>query len=168
MSKKDNTDNDESGIEKPDLSIQEQPKKKIQSMFQELEIMAMQKNTRNAIDLSKLDKTQIDKVLNTMAENENNAFVFHTKRLDAIKEIELRKIDASVISQNTTKIVLIGSVLVIIPILTLAILFFKESYFIPWLTFVTGILGGFGISKATNGLFKLHDTNNPIKDSDEL
>lgn len=162
------SENADSNVEKSELAeAHQQPKKKMQAMFQELEIMAMQKSGKNSIDLSKLDKTQIDKVLNTMAENESNAFIFHSKRLDAIKEIELKKIDASVISQNTFKIVLIGSTLVIIPLLTFAILFFKENYFIPWLTFITGVLGGFGVSKATNMFFKPQDSKNPIKDYDD-
>ena len=100
-------------------------------MFQELEIMAMQKGSRSALDLSKLDKQQLDKVLETMSENEKNAFSYHSKRLDAIKEIELRRIDASVINQKTIKIVLIGVLIFVLPAITLLILFFKETFFIP-------------------------------------
>lgn len=98
-----------------------------------------------------------------MADNEKNAFSFHIRRLDAIKEIELRKIDAYIINQKTFKVVLIGEILIILPAITLSILFFKETYFIPWLTFLTGILGGFGLSKVTSDILNPSDTKNPIK-----
>jgi hypothetical protein len=160
-------ENSEDNVEKAEIVSPQLPKNKVQSIFQELEIMSMQKGSRNSLDLSKLDKAQIDKVLDTMAENEKNAFAFHTKRLDAIKEIELRKIDASVINQKTLKIVLIGGVLIIIPTITLSILFYKENFFIPWLTFLTGILGGLGLSKVTS-FFKPQDTKNPIKEAEDV
>lgn len=142
------------------------PKNKVQAMFQELEIMAMQKGVRSTFDLSKLDKQQLDKVLDTMAENEKNAFSYHSKKLDAIKEIELRRIDASVINQKTVKIVLIGVLIFVLPVITLLILFFKDTFFIPWLTFLTGMLGGFGLSKVSGSLFKPEELKNPIKEDD--
>lgn len=144
------------------------PKSQMHAMFQELEVMAMQRGARNSLDISKLDKEQIDRVLETMAENEKNAFAFHTKRIDAIKEIELRRIEASVINQRTSKIVLIGISIVVLPLITLLILFFKESFFIPWLTFLTGIFGGFGLSKVTSNIFKTPDVKNPIKNDDSI
>ncbi len=140
----------------------------MRATFHELEIMAMQKGSRNTLDLNKLDKDQIDKVLDTMAENEKNAFAFHSKRLDAIKEIELRKIEASVINQKTLKFVLIGVLIFVLPAITLLILFFKDTFFIPWLTFLTGILGGLGLSKIMSSIFKTQDTKNPIKEVEEI
>jgi hypothetical protein len=167
MSNIDTTDSNQDNLEEAEIAQPQLPKNKVQAMFQELEIMAMQKGSRNSLDLSKLDKNQIDKVLDTMAENEKNAFAFHSKRLDAIKEIELRKIDASVINQKTLKFVLIGVLIFILPLITLLILFFKETFFIPWLTFLTGIVGGFGLSKITSSLFKTQDSKNPIKEDEE-
>lgn len=167
MSNIETTGNSEEKSEKPDIVQPNLPKNKIQTMFQELEIMAMQKGSNNSLDLSKLDKKQVDKVLDTMAENEKNAFVYHTKKLDAIKEIELRRIDASVINQKTLKFVLIGVTMVVLPVITILILFYKDAFFIPWLTFLTGILGGFGLSKMTSSIFKNQDTKNPIKEDEE-
>lgn len=148
-------------------TVQQPPKNSIQSVMHELEIMAMQRGSRNGFDISTFDKEQVNKLLETLSENERNAFVFHSKRIDAIREIELKRIDASVINQQTIKVVLIGGVLVIIPAITLLILFYKESYFIPWLTFMTGILGGFGLSKITSGTFKQQENKNPIKEDEE-
>jgi hypothetical protein len=167
MSNIDNLGNSEDKSEKSDIVHSHLPKNKVQAMFQELEIMALQKGSRNSLDLSKLDKEQIDKVLDTMAENEKNAFAFHTKRLDAIKEIELRKIDASVINQKTLKFVLIGVLIFVLPAITLFILFFKDTFFVPWLTFMTGILGGFGLSKIASSVFKPQEIKNPIKEYEE-
>lgn len=167
MSNIETTDSNQKNPEKAEIVQPQLPKKKVDAMFQELEIMAMQKGGRNSLDLSKLDKEQIDKVLDTMAENEKNAFAFHSKRLDAIKEIELRKIDASIINQKTLKFVLIGVLIFVLPAITLLILFFKVNFFIPWLTFLTGILGGFGLSKITSSIFKTQYSKNPIKEDEE-
>ena len=142
------------------------PKNKVQSVLQELEIMALQKGGRNSLGLSKFSKDQIDKLLETISENEKNAFAFHTKRIDAINEIELKKIDASVINQRTIKVVLIGGLLFIVPLITLLILFFKETCFIPWLSFLTGILGGFGLSKIASKIFSPPEVKNPIKEEE--
>lgn len=168
MSNIDNLEGEEGGMENQQMSQPDFSKRQMHSMIQELEIMAMQKGGQSSIDFNKLDSSQIDKVLETMADNEKNAFAFHTKRIDAMKEIELRKIDASVIHQKTLKIVLIGVIVVILPVITLSILFLKENFFIPWLTFLTGILGGFGLSKAATSLFKPIDTKNPIKEDEDM
>jgi len=167
MSNIDTSDSNQENQEKAGIVQPQLPRNKVQAMFQELEIMAMQKGGRNSLDFSKLDKEQIDKVLDTMAENEKNAFAFHSKRLDAIKEIELRKIDASVINQKTLKYVLVGILIFVLPAITLLILFFKDTFFIPWLTFLTGILGGFGLSKITSSIFKTQDSKNPIKEYEQ-
>lgn len=167
MSNIEYTESNQDNPEKTEIVQPQLPKSEVRAMFQELEIMAMQKGGHNTLDLSKLDKEQIDKVLDTMAENEKNAFDFHSRRLDAIKEIELRKIDASVINQKTLKFVLIGVLIFILPTITLLILFFKDAFFIPWLTFLTGIIGGFGLSKIMSSAFKTQNTKNPIKEDEE-
>ncbi len=167
MSNIEKTESNGEKSENSNIIQPELPKSKVEAMFQELEIMAMQKGNSNSLDFTKLDKEQIDKVLDTMAENEKNAFAFHTKRIDAIKEIELRKINASVINQKTFKFVLIGVLIFVLPAITLLILFYKETFFIPWLTFLTGIFGGFGLSKITSGLFKSPEIRNPIKEDEE-
>jgi len=161
-----NIDKPESTTEKPEI-IAQAPKSKVHSVLQELEVMALQKGSKNTLDISKLDKEQLDRLLDTLAENERNAFAYHTKRIDAIKEIEIKRIDASVINQKTVKVVFIGGLLVVVPVLTGLILFFKETYFIPWLTFLTGIIGGFGLSKMTANIFKQPNSSNPIKEDDD-
>ena len=140
-------------------------KRELKSIFQELEFMALQKGNRGSLDLNQLDKDQRDLLLNTMAENEKNAFYYHSKRLDAFKEIEIARINASVINKKTLRFLVIGLVVLVIPVLTLVILILKDTYFIPWLTFLTGILGGFGASKVTSKLFADSEVKNPIDDS---
>jgi len=163
IEKNDHNDEEE-GEEINDLGL---PRKQVQSIFEELEIMAMQKGNRSSFDFSSLDKEQKDKVLDTMVENEKNTIRYHTERLAAIKEIELKKIDASVITQRTLRSLLIGFGLVVVPIITLLILFFKDNYFIPWLTFLTGILGGFGLSTVTNTFLTSKKQKNPIREDED-
>ncbi len=119
------------------------------------------------MDISKLDKGQIDTLLETVKENEKNAFAFHSKRIDAIKEIELKRIDASVINQKTKRVVLIGGVLFIIPLISILILLLKDTFFIPWITFMTGTFGGFGLSKVSSGILNPPQAKNPIKEDDD-
>ena len=64
------------------------------------------------------------------------------------------------------KIVLVGVLIFVVPVITLLILFFKDNYFIPWLTFLTGMLGGFGLSKVSGTLFKEPEMKNPIEKED--
>ncbi len=177
MSELEQTNNDE--IEKPQSPedgekeipamevLSSNNSRKMQSVLQELQIMATQKSSRGGFDISKFDKEQVDKLLDTVSENEKNAFQFHTKRLDAIKEIELERIKASSINKRTVKFVAIGAIIFVLPIITILILFFKDAFFIPWLTFLTGILGGFGISKMTTGLFKSQDKNPLLEEAED-
>lgn len=167
MSNIETPDSDENKSEKPDIVQSPRTKSKVETMFQELEIMALQKGSRNSLDLTKLNEEQINKVLDTMAENEKNAFNYHIKKLEANKDIELRKIDASIIDQKTRKFLLIGGIVFVLPAITLLILFFKETYFIPWLTFVTGIIGGFGLSKISSSILKGQVINDSIKEDDK-
>lgn len=73
---KQNSGNDGENSGKPEIASPQLPKKKVEAVLQELEIMAMQKGSRNSIDISKLDKQQVDKLLDTLSENEKNAFAF--------------------------------------------------------------------------------------------
>jgi len=158
----------EDTVEKsPVTTVPNIPSSGFESVLEQLEVMALQKGSRNSLDLSRLDKGQIDSLLDTVKENEKNAFAYHSKRLDAIKEIEIKRIDASVINQKTKKVVLVGGILIIVPAITLIILLVKDSFFIPWITFMTGSFGGFGLSKLTNGLENPATTKNPIKSEDE-
>lgn len=137
-------------------SIDPQPsesKTQIQAMIQEVGFMAMQRGSRGSVDISKLDKDQMDAVLGILAENERNAHTLNMKKLDVTTQIELRRIDASVMNQKTLRISLVVA-LIALPIITILVLFFKEKFFIPWLTFLTGMAGGFGLSKVTNSVFK--------------
>lgn len=141
-------------------------KRKAQSIFQELEVLSMQKGLKDNIDLSKFSPKQIDKLLETLSENEKNAFNFHSKRIDAIKEIELSKISASTVNQKTLRIAIIG-LLLALPLITLLILFYKENFFIPWLTFLTGLLGGIGLSKILPAAFRSREKPNPILEDEK-
>ncbi len=131
----------------PDISTN-----KTKTLFQELEIMALQQQTaKTSIDFSKLNEKQVDKLLDIMSVSENNAFSFHNKRLDNTKDIEIKKIEASVINQKTLRIIAIAGIIAI-PLITLCILFFKENYFVHWVVLLGGLGGGAGIAKLLENL----------------
>jgi len=140
------------------------PKSKMEGVLEELEMFALQRGNQNSFDISTFNEAQKDKLLEILSINEKNAFDYHTKRIDAIKEIEVKKIDASIVNQKSLRI-LIVAVVITIPAITLLILFFKETFFIPWLTFLTGLIGGIGISKIIPVFFKQPSKENPINDS---
>jgi len=81
-----------------------------------------------------------------MQDNERNASDYHRHRLDTIKDIKTKQIDASIVNQKTLRYVLIIGILLLTTI-TLIILLMKEEYFHVWLAFITGLLGGLGISR---------------------
>jgi hypothetical protein len=128
----------------------EQSPKGIQAMFQELELIAMNKDNHGVFDTSSLDKAQLDSLIDLVKAKENNAFTFELERLKAIERIESKKIDASIFSQGTTRYILI-SLALIFTLITLAVLFFKNEYLATWLTFVSGLAGGFGLGKIPVG-----------------
>ncbi|HEX8563605.1 MAG TPA: hypothetical protein VF676_11555 [Flavobacterium sp.] len=126
------------------------PKKQVKHMLQEIEVMAMQRMNKNSFDMSSLETHQVDKVLETMHTNEQNAFEYHKAKLSTYKEIRLKEIGASVITEKNHRyfgLALIG----LLSLITLLILFFKDSYFITWMTFIAGLLAGKGLSKLTEG-----------------
>lgn len=139
---------------------------KVNQILQELEIMSLHKGSRGNIDLSEFDKDQKDKLLELMSKNEDNAIKFHTERINAIKEIELSRIASSSVNNKTLRYILVPG-LAFVVILTVLILIFKESYFIPWLTFLTGFVGGAGAPKLINSLRQTDKSENPIQTESE-
>lgn len=116
------------------------------AMMESLQLVAQQKLYGN-IDLQQLDKEQMDQLLQNMAMYDQQQHDLLTKRLDVAQKLELERIRAKVLHKRTMRYLFIGVCLVVLPIVTLLILFYREQYFIPWLTFLTGILGGVGLSK---------------------
>lgn len=121
------------------------PKHKVQEIFQELEIMAMQKG-RPSLDVSKFNEAQIDKVIDVLKQNEDNAFKYHSKRIDAAMTIKLAEITAGTTNQRTLRIVLLVMAVIVL-LMSVLILLLKQEFFAQWLTFVSALLGGVGLTK---------------------
>lgn len=126
------------------LSLNE-PKSKVQGIFQSLEMMVHQRG-KSGFDVSSFSPEQKDKLLDMLASNEANAFSYHTKKLDVTKELTLAHINSTTVTQRTNRYIGI-SVVAVLSIITVVILLFKDTYFVHWLTFITGLLGGFGIGR---------------------
>lgn len=147
-------------------ALPDAPKSKVKGMLHELEMFALQRSTKQGLDLSNFNTSQTDKLLEILSKNEDNAIKYHQKRLDAAKEVELKRISATTVSQINVRIALIGT-LIVVPLITILILLFKDSYFVPWLTFLTGLAGGFGLSKASKALTKEPPKNSLAEDDSE-
>lgn len=141
------------------------PESKVSHILQDLEILALQQKGSKGFDLTQLNSEQFDKFIGLLEKNEDNALKFHTKRLDTIEKIQTKRIDATTTNQKTIRIALIIS-LIVVPTLTVLILFYKDTFFIPWLTFLTGLAGGVGLSKAGKLITKEAPTNNPIPEEE--
>ncbi len=128
------------------------PQSMVQHILHELEVLSLQKGLRG-IDLSVLSDNQRDKLLEIITKNEDNAFKFHIKRLETYEKIVISKINSTTINQKTLRFVLLILIIFFLTI-TVIILLYKETYFIPWLTFLTGVGSGVGLSKAGKALFK--------------
>lgn len=118
------------------------PKSKIEAILQSFELFALEKG-RSSIDLNSLSEPQRDKLIDTIAQNEENAFKYHIKRLEVVESIESKRIHASTVDKRTFRYVSI-SILSLIAIITILILFFKDEYLQIWLAFIIGIVGGAG------------------------
>ena len=121
------------------------PKNKMQSIFESLEVMALQKG-KGGMDINSFSSEQKDKLLDILAKNEDNAFTYHTKKLEVTKDISLAHINSSTVTQRTKRYTILGS-LFVGSFVTVLILILKEQFFIHWLTFITGIFGGIGIGR---------------------
>lgn len=129
----------------------------MENVFEELTMMAMRKKD-SGLDISNLNSNQVDKLLDTMAKNEENMFAYHTKKLDIQKEVKFKEIGASIVGEHTNRYVYL-CVLLLIGLLTILIMLLQEKYFMPWLTFLTGLAGGFGISKIPNKKFNKQNSD---------
>jgi hypothetical protein len=62
------------------------PKKEIKALFQQVEMLALQKGLANSFDINKLNDGQVDKVLSIVELHEKNAFEYHSKRITATRK----------------------------------------------------------------------------------
>lgn len=134
-------DNNES-LTDPNVQMMSQGTK---TTLEQLEMMVMNQNN-GGIELSKLDKDQQNQIIHLMHKNEDNSFNYANKRLELNAELRKKELDVSIVNQKTIRYIAIG-LLVAFFVLLVLILFFKEEYFGTFLSFVTGLLGGAGLSK---------------------
>lgn len=152
MTKEDREEDKEKGLEKSIQDVvegevsEDEPKKSVSKVLQQLEVLAMRRGLTSEVELGDLNESQLDKVLEIAKLNEENAFQYHTKKLESDTELEKERISASVISQKTTRIIGLGLLLFFLIIFCI-VLFLRPEYFVALLTFVTGLAGGFGLSK---------------------
>ena len=135
---------------------------KMNQILQELEVMSLSKGSLGGIDVNFFDKDQRGKLLDLMAKNEDNAIKYHTDRINVHKEIELARIASANTNNKTVRYVTVAGLILVVAV-TVLILLFKDGFFIPWLTFLTGFVGGVGALKVVNALKASEKTENPIK-----
>lgn len=128
---------------------------KIERVFEQVEMMALHKGD-GGINFSTLNSEQKDKVLDVMKLNESHAFEYHKQKLQNDKEIKLAKINASIFTHKTSRYAGV-LIIIVLAIITTAVLIYKDTFFITWITFLSGLIGGslggygFGkISKSTD------------------
>ena len=108
-----------------DLSVTER-------FFEKMEFMAVNSAMQN---LPKFSETQIDNLIEGFQENDKRVYDYHASKLE--KEHELKKKSHNMVIY----------ILLVISVITLSILFFKDVYLDKWLSFIIGLIGGTGINK---------------------
>ncbi|MEZ4941936.1 MAG: hypothetical protein R3D58_13740 [Saprospiraceae bacterium] len=121
-------------------------------LFQRMEMLAMQSG-RSQLDLSSLSPEERLAVLDIAKQKDQNIFTFQMERLKVDSELEKKRIESSTINQRTIKIGLF-IILVLLGAVTFCTLFFKPEFFINWLSFIAGLLGGTGLTTLTKDLLK--------------
>jgi hypothetical protein len=131
---------------KDTLSEQTPARQKIESIFEKMEMMSMRQTSPSGLDFNHLNEVQRDKLLGVIEKNEDHAFEYYKEKLKAKTEVQLKKIEAGNFTFKTNRISLIIALLALFTI-TIVILVTKDNYFVPWLTFLTGLIGGYGFAK---------------------
>jgi len=138
---------------------------KLSGVLEQYEMMAVQRRRSEQLSTPKLTESQINTLLSIADKTEDNKLTYQTQRLKTIKEIEIAKIKSSDTNNKTLRYVWLTSIILVIAITT-TILFFKDTFFIPWLTFLTGLIGGAGASKAIDGIKANQQADNPLKEEE--
>jgi hypothetical protein len=131
----------------------ENSKKKTKLALERLEMMVMQQTPKGGLDISSLSEQQRDKVLDLMHKNEDNSFSYAKEKLKVTENLNEKALEASIVNQKTLRYCLLGGGSAFF-ILMVLILFFKDDYFVPFLSFATGLIGGIGLKSAFSQLTK--------------
>lgn len=161
------SDNHAESIETPYVEeLTNETKKKTRMALEQLEMMIMKQSSGgNGLDISKLSEKQRDKVIDLMHKNEDNAFSYAKEKLRVTENLNVRALDASIVDQKTMRYILVWGMGGFF-ILLLLILFFKEQYFVTFLSFITGLCGGVCLREGFVRLSKKPQPINPDDDDD--
>jgi|GEM_PF-4888993 len=114
----------------------------VKHLFERFEGFAL-KNARAGIDINALGPEQFNLMMQLLHKNEDNALIYHTTKLNTIKDIALGNQKTTTSSQKTKRIIVV-SILASLLIVTVLILFFKDNYILNWFSFLGGLIGGAG------------------------
>ncbi len=121
------------------------PSTRIEDLWEKVQLMAMQQPGAN-FDLGSLTDAQKDKLMQVVEKNEEHAFQYYQTEQRNKRDIKLAEINASTFNFKTNRISLI-IVLIIVFVITLVVLIWKDNYFLNWISFLTGLVGGYGVAK---------------------
>jgi hypothetical protein len=80
--------------------------------------------------------------------------------------VQLARISASTVNQKTNRHFILGA-LAAFSIITLVIFLVNAAYFTPWLTFITGLIGGFGYGRSSATKTETTKSNNTEEESED-
>jgi hypothetical protein len=142
------------------------PERRMEKVLEQLQVLSLRKGRENGFDISKFNEGQVDRLLGILEKNEDNAFKYHSKKIDSETSISEKKIGASIVDQKTFRYALLISIS-LCATLTIVIIIFEKQFFIPWLTFLTGIAGGFGLGKIKPKKIIINKNEDESGDSDD-
>ncbi|GAB6010686.1 hypothetical protein [Viscerimonas tarda] len=138
-------------------------KKKTKMALEQMEMMVMQQTPRGGLDMSVFTDEQKSKVLDLMHKNEENSFNYAKEKLRVTEKLNEKVLDTSIVNQKTLRYFLLGGGLALFALMVL-VLFLRDQYFVPFLSFVTGMIGGVGLKSAFSQLVKKPDIINTNED----
>ncbi|HAT62442.1 MAG TPA: hypothetical protein DCS83_07880 [Prevotella sp.] len=132
-------------VKSKNTTAESSEKENAASMLEQFQVMALKQFKGGGdFDLSVFSAEQKDKLLDIMSKNEDHAYEYSKLKIKSSESIVSKKIDASIVDQKTRRWVILFIIGVLF-IIGLAILIFKDKFFISYLTFVAGLMGGTGL-----------------------
>ncbi len=125
----------------------------VKEIMESLQMMAFQEGKSGSFDFDKLSRDQVDKILDTVDKNEDNAFKYNMRRLEVFENLSGKSISASTITQITIR--WWGTIgLILFVAITFYILIYKDDFLMTWFAFIIGIFGGVGLKDPLSKFFK--------------
>lgn len=139
---------------------------RMEAIFEEMQMMSLQRGNKRSFDLSIFNDKQRDEMIEIAKLNEKNSFAYHQKKLEKEERETKMRLEAQQVNQKTLRYIAFMTIGVISILLTL-ILFIKTEFFTQFLTVVTALMGGAGLTKFLDNTTKRNNNQSKSENEDQ-